>query len=240
MFEIDGIVIRTTSFKENDMMVNVVSNNGVKSFLAKGVLKFESKNAPSIQLLNKSHFQLSKSKDGLTLRTGTIINSLFSDETNLSFLVIANLICELTSRIIITDEDAVNIYQFLEKSQTLLASKFNPLTVGLCYFAQVLKQTGYGLNVDCCQKCGKTTQITAVSYVDGGFICQECFDGLNGKKYSSIELKTIRLIFKSDINSFCAHNFDDEICIKLINDLSIFLETQLNIKLKSIKMLNAI
>ncbi|HBF67983.1 MAG TPA: DNA repair protein RecO, partial [Firmicutes bacterium] len=106
MFEIDGIVIRTTSFKENDMMVNVVSNNGVKSFLAKGVLKFESKNAPSIQLLNKSHFQLSKSKDGLTLRTGTIINSLFSDETNLSFLVIANLICELTSRIIITNEDA--------------------------------------------------------------------------------------------------------------------------------------
>lgn len=240
MFEFDGIVIRTTPFKDNDMMVNVVSNEGIKSFLAKGVLKLESKNAPSIQSMNKSHFQLSKGKDGFALRTGTILNSLLNNDSEFKLLVVVNLLCELSSRIIVTNEDATNIYPFLEKSQSLLASKFSPLTIGLYYFAHVLKETGYGLNVDCCQKCGKTTQITAVSYIDGGFICQDCFDGLNGTKYSSLELKIIRQIFKSDINSFCLHTFDDTVCIKLINDLSVFLEMQLNIKLKSVKMLQTI
>ena len=73
--EFEGIVIRRTSYKEGAAMISVLTNNKIKSFLAKGVLKTTSKNAPSVNLFTKSKFNVFHGQDGDWLRQGEIIES---------------------------------------------------------------------------------------------------------------------------------------------------------------------
>lgn len=237
MFEIDGIVIKTTQFNDNDLMVNVITNSGLVSFLAKGVMKIDSKNSSSLQILSKSHFQITSGKKGYCLRTGVLINPILNGINDFSFLAVINYVSELVYKTIITNDDATSIYPFLEKTQLFLSKNTHPLTDLLFFISQIMKCIGIGLNVDKCQNCGKTSQIVGVSYLDGGFICENCFDRLNAVKYYADELKILRYIFKTDLEHYEEVEFDKECCLKLIFDLTKFIENLTGVKISSKKLL---
>lgn len=239
MFEIEGIVIRATPFRENDAVVNVLTNDRIISFLARGVLKFESKNAPTVNLFSKAKFQLSKGKEGFSLRSGELHTSFPHIKDNISSLAIADMIGEITNKFIQND-DAAKVYNWFSKALELLDEGFDPFTIGLIYFAVVLKETGYQLNVDSCVICGKTSQITAVSYLDGGFICKDCYMPSKHVQCDSRKLKIIRYIFKVDINNFKKVIFTKQECLELINDLKKFAYDNAQIDTKSINLLNKI
>lgn len=236
MIEFDGIVIRSTPFRDNDAMVNVVANDRFHSFLAKGVLKFESKNSSSVNLYSKSHFQLSKGKEGYLLRSSELLDSFQNIKNSLSALAVLDFIGEVTNKLVISD-DASNVYPFLEKSLTLLNAGFDPYSVALIYLAHILNQTGYGLDVDSCVICGQTSQIVAVSYKDGGFICQNCFDPLNHVKCNARKLKIIRYIFKVDLNNFGQVSFEKDECLNILEELGKFVFDIIQIDLKSLKLI---
>lgn len=237
MFEIDGIVIKTTQFNDNDLIVNAITNKGLVSFLAKGVLKIDSKNSASLQILSKSHFQITSGKKGYSLRTGILINPILNEINDFSFLAVLNYISELTYKTIITNDDAVNIYPFLEKTQLILSKNIHPLTDLLFYISRIMKCIGIGLNIDKCQKCGKTSRIVGVSYSNGGFICEDCFNRLNAVKYNIDELKTLRYIFKTDLEHYDETEFSNECCLKLIFDLTTFIENLTSVRISSKKLL---
>ena len=239
MFEIEGIVIRVTPFRDNDAMVNVISHERMNSFLGRGVLKYESKNASSVNMYSRSRFQLSKGKDGMSLRTGELLNSYQMAKSNLDSLAVLDMIGEVTNKLV-QSEDAPKIYDQLVKCLELLDSGFDAFTIGLIYLAHVLNATGYGLDVDSCIICGKTSQIIAVSYKDGGFICQDCFDPLNHVKCSARKLKIIRYIFKVDVTNYDKVSFNKNETIELLKELHDFIYDVAQIDLKSITLLKKI
>ena len=239
MFEIEGIVIRVTPFRDNDAMVNVISPERIHSFLGRGVLKYESKNSSSVNMYTKGRYQLSKGKDGMSLRVGELLNSYQNAKTSLDGLTVLDMIGETTNKLV-QSEDAPRIYNELERCISLIDEGFDALTVGLIYLAHVLNVTGYGLDVDSCVFCGKTSQIVAVSYKDGGFICQDCFDALNHVKCSARKLKIIRYIFKVDAPNFNKVSFEKNEVIELLNELHDFILDVAQIDLKSIKLLKKI
>ena len=89
MFEIDGIVLGTTPFNEHDSIVNIITKQQYFSFLAKGVLKIDSKNASLINLCNYSRFNVSKGKTGYSLRNGELLNSFQNAKKDLEKFFIA-------------------------------------------------------------------------------------------------------------------------------------------------------
>ena len=72
--EIEGIIIRQTPFQDNDMMVTVLTNEKIFSFLARGVMKIDSKNASSVNLFTYGQYNLMSGKKGKTLKNSVIIN----------------------------------------------------------------------------------------------------------------------------------------------------------------------
>lgn len=237
--EFEGIVIRLTPFRDHDAMVTVLSNDKIRSFLARGALKYESKSGPSVNIYTKSRFQLMRGKEGYALRNGEILDSFQKIKTNIDCLAVEDFLGELTNKLIQSD-DAPEIYPFLERSLTLLDKGFSPFTVALIYFAKVLMVSGYSLNVDSCQICGKKDQIVALSYRDGGFICRDCFSPLKHAKWDVNKLKMIRYIFKVDIDNFNKVDFPKEDCLVLINELSKFIDDIAQLNLKSIELLKKI
>ena len=82
---------------------------------------------------------------------------------------------ELTSKIVQNDE-APAAYPWLLAALKAIKSGVEPLTVGLIYFAHLLNNGGIGLDVDECVVCHGKSNIVAISYEDGGFICRDCYD----------------------------------------------------------------
>lgn len=239
MVEFIGIVIKTTPFRDNDLMVTVISSDKIRSFLARGTLKIDSKNAPSVNIYTKSRFAITKGKDGYSLRFGEVLDSYEHTKDDLLKLSVVDLLGELTNKFIQSD-DANKIYPFLEKSLELLNSNFDPYSVALIYFAKVLSISGYSLEVDECVKCHQKKAIVALSYVDGGFICQNCFKPLNGEKFSERRLKIIRYIFKVDPERFGQVSFLKDEVMELIEELSKFCYDVTSTEIKSLSLLRKI
>lgn len=237
--EFEGIVIRRTSTKEGAAMISVLTKEKLRSFLAKGVDKITSKNAPSVNLFTKSRFQTFKGKDGDWLRVGEIICSYPNIIKDFEKLAILDFISEITNNLIGTN-DSKNVYEFLEKTLECLNNGSSSLTALLIYFAKVLTASGYGFDVDSCAICGKKEQIVALSYKDGGFICKNCFDASNHVKTDVRKLKILRYIFKVDIDNFTKVAFGNDECKEIIFEICNFLNYSSQIEFKSLTLLSQI
>ena len=237
--EFEGIVIRRTSYKEGAAVISVLTKDKIRSFLAKGVLKITSKNAPSVNIFTKSRFQTFKGREGDFLRVGEVISSYPNITKDFEKLAILDFISEITNTLIGTN-DAHEVYSFLEKTLESLNGDFSPLTALLIYFAKVLKAAGYGLDVDSCVICHSKEQISALSYKDGGFICKNCFDENNHAKTDPRKLKILRYIFKVDTDNFEKIAFSNEECKSIIFELCEFLSFSSQIEFKSLNLLRQI
>jgi len=233
--EIEGIVIRTTPYRDQDVMVTIITKDGFVPFCARGTLKMESKNASSIIKFTKSKFNLYHGKEGFWLRNAQIVDSYSKCKANFDCLAVLELISELTVSLI-ASEDAKNIYSYLDKSLDLLERGFSPKTIAILYIAKALNASGYSMEIDACQKCGSKTSIVGLNIRSGGFVCDKCFNGLNDIKLSAHLLKMVRYIFKVDIDNFDKVEFDDEECEAIIPLLFEFIENVVDINLKSKKL----
>ena len=237
--EFEGIVIRRTSYKEGSAMISVLTKDRIRSFLAKGVLKITSKNAPSVNLFTKSRFQTFKGEEGDFLRVGEVLSSYPNITKDFEKLAILDFISEMTNSLIGTN-DAKDIYIYLEKTLECLNGEFSPLTALLIYFAKVMKASGYGLDVDSCVICGNKEAISAISYKDGGFICTNCFDPSIHIKTEPRKLKILRYILKVDLDNFTKVAFGNDECKEIIFELCNFLNLVSQIEFKSLTLLSQI
>lgn len=237
--EFEGIVIRRTTYQEGAAMITVLTKEKIRSFLAKGVLKMTSKNAPSVNLFTKSKFQVFHGQDGDWLRVGEIIESFPNINRDLEKLAILDFVSELTNTLL-ESNDAKNIYDFLDKTLQSLNGGFDAWTALSIYFAHVLTAAGYGLNVDKCAICGKPTSIVSLSYKDGGFICDKCFDNTKHAKTDVRKLKIMRYIFKVDLDNFTKVTFGKDECKEIIFELADFLDWTSQIRFKSLTLLSQI
>ena len=237
--EFEGIVIRRTAYKEGSAMISVLTKDRIRSFLAKGVLKITSKNASSVNLFTKSSFQIFHGEKGDFLRVGEVICSYPNITKDLEKLAILDFISEMTNSLI-GSNDAQDVYIFLEKTLECLNGDFSPLKALLIYFAKVMKASGYNLDVDSCAICGKKTSISALSYKDGGFICQNCFDESKHVKTNPRKLKILRYIFKVDIDNFTKVAFGNDECREIIFELCEFLNFVSQVEFKSLTLLSQI
>lgn len=237
--EFEGIVIRSTSYKEGAVMITVLTKDKIRSFLAKGVLKITSKNAPSVNLFTKSKFQVFHGADGDWLRVGEIIKSYPNISKDLEKLAILDFISELTNTLL-SSSDVGNLYDYLDKTLECLDGDFSPWTALAIYFAHVLTLAGYGLNVDKCAICGKKESIVSLSYKDGGFICENCFDKTRHIKTDTRKLKILRYIFKVDIENFDRVTFGNDEIKQIVFELSEFLNWTSQVEFKSLTLLKRI
>ncbi len=234
--EIDGLVLRVTPYRDYDAMVLVINKKSSYSFLARGVRKVTSKNSFSIQPFTESHFDLLKTKDGLSLKTGVVLKAHEKVRSSYNGLLMFDFLSEVTSKFLV-EKDFPKVYPSIKKIIELLETGFDHYTLAIIYLASILNASGYGWNIHSCQKCGQKDGIVALNTSSGGFICQNCFDGSNGAKLSPRLLKIIRYIFMVQPEMYDHISFEKEECLLILSLLEEFIVGTVEFNIKSLKLL---
>lgn len=232
----EGYVIRVSSYKEADAMVNAIDKDGTFAFLARGIKKMTSKNYASCLPLCYSKFSLTPSlSNSLSLKEGMPISSL-PDKDNLEYMGSVSLIYEIAGKLI-QDEDGAKDYPWLDEAIKALKNGFSPLTSCLLLLCHILVNMGYGLNVDSCVICNKKKDIIGISYEEGGFMCRDEEGDNSLIPLSPRLLNIIRYSFRCGTKDFQRVSFAKDECLLLLNQLGQYVDDVIGVSLKSLLIL---
>ncbi len=193
---IRGIVIQQKDNKENDLLLSVLTNDGVKNVLARGVKKYGAKNKALCQMYVYGEFEVMQVSENAryVLKSGNIIKNNQAISDNLYAIGILTFCNEVIVRNF-SNEEIFNTYNELLDS-------FSTSDNYYFYFAWLvsswIKISGVTPIVDKCSSCFNNT-VVGIS-LDGGFVCQKCF-GKYDLHYNVEQLKLFRYLFKADLSN---------------------------------------
>lgn len=237
--EVEGIVIYYQEYKENDVILHVVTKDDEKiQCIAKGVQKITSKNASACQLFTYTRLQLFQrgSNSIQTLKSAEIIYGYRHIREDLIKQTIATYMCECIDK----SEFVQNMFYLLEKAFAILEITTHPQRI-LCLFQAVINRM-HGIEpfVDGCVRCRRQNHICAISILDGGFVCQSCFRNVSDFKYSKNRLQHFRLLCKAGIENYEILKRIDDFTFEDFFELFDFFQEYAGVSIKSIRFLKSV
>lgn len=231
------IVLANNQYKEKDAVVTAISQSETITFLAKGLKDPKSKNSAinntltisDIELMNGDYkFPILKSSKELFTPLKVNMDSLYLG----SLLLINEIMLHFFS-----EEDKPKMFNYLEEGVIALKKSGNWLTVLLIFLARALCVGGFELEVNRCVICGQKNKIVAFSFLDGGFICQNCFNEEVEKDLTKEQMILLRAIFNSRDYHLVESSLNKEDELVLLRKFIQFSEDAFGYRLKNTRLI---
>ncbi|MDO5440551.1 MAG: DNA repair protein RecO [Erysipelotrichaceae bacterium] len=212
--KIKGIVLRIQDYKDNDLMLQVLTEDkGILSLIAKSAKKFTSKQHFFEGCLYEYIIDYKDNKTIYGIHGSKLLNS-YTELDNTKLFSFKNILSEMTikSKELI-EYDTFNNFDFVLKN----INDTNKYLLGSLFVSYMCRLHGVIPNVDECVTC-KSKKVVAISSRAGGFLC---LDHLNGEAIQDVNtLKRFRLISKASFKDYelikdNEYSFND---FKLITD----------------------
>lgn len=210
---VKGIVLRQIEYKDNDAIVNVLSNKGeIHNFYARGVKKVTSKNASAVLVFVYSDFEYFFNQKGLhTLKRAKVIINYFEKFTDYNKIIVAFMLLDIVYDIANLDTmKNPQLFKLLIDSLEMINEVDETLL--LAYFlVSIMKSQGIELVVDHCAIC-ESKKINYISIENGGFVCHNCLTSFN-KTFNKLEMlqlfRSINVITMQDLSvlDFSQNNY---------------------------------
>ncbi len=177
--KLSGIVLGGISYGENDKILNLFTlEKGLISAKIKGVKKAGAKLKFASQPFCFAEFILRNGKAGYTVINASLIESFYSLREDIFKYYAGGAVLEFVKRFyrenILSPEAFFAVIQGLKN----IAFGDKPLCALVEFFVLELREAGYALELDGCVTCGKkTANRMFFDYSNGGFYCDECFNG---------------------------------------------------------------
>lgn len=233
--EVEGIVLRQVPYKEKDCMVTILTKDGIRSFMARGIASPTSKNASSCNLFSTSIFSLSQKGNKFSLKQGKLISSHYELMTSLEKMSALELCVEASIRFL--DENNDFAYAFLTRLIELLIKDFDSKTLVAIYLAQIIKNSGYALEYKECVNCGSKQNIVKLSFNEGGFLCSNCAHLDKQNNQDNEYLNSFRYTFMVDVIKMDHYVINETYSLRLIDEYCRYLCTSFDLSgLKSLEI----
>ena len=230
------IVLSITNYKEKDVIISALSENGYRSFLLKGALAIKSRHAFLTNPLMIADISIMEGNYKFPIiKEAKEITSPLKINYDYYYLSAINLLVEITKKMT-NDEEKNQLFYLLKDAIEALKNEINPYFICLTYLANILKLTGYNMEIDACVNCGNKRQIKDFSFQSGGFICTNCQTNEN-TIYSVKQLKLIRTIFKNKDFKIIDLDLNKSDYQLVLNGFYEFILEAYGIKLNSLNML---
>lgn len=229
--KVKGYIIHRSVYKETNLIVSLLTHDGIVSFKAQGALKVPYKLSSLVQLYTYGEYVLAFSKEGNknTLIDGQVIKNVPVLAEDFESSIILSFLAES----IVKDESFKKPYEVFDFVFNNLDKKeYYPSMIAVILKLHLL-YNGSFLNSDECVKCGTKTNIATVSFNDGGYVCSKC------NQIYSLPIKTVdymksyRYIMKANIENSTSFILTDLTKKEILNDLFSFIEENTGLKFNS-------
>ena len=135
------IVLKTTTYKEKDVILEGLSEDGTHSFLVKGLLSPKCSNIVLGSLLIHADIEIQEGKyKHPIIKKSQVIASPYHLDDDLNVLSTLTLIDEITVRLLQEDERATLYPWHKEAIKNYQDKTMDPLSMTLTYFVKVIKE----------------------------------------------------------------------------------------------------
>lgn len=197
-----GYVLRLSPYKENDVIVSLLTSRGIESFKARGVSRSESKLRSSLQVYTYGEYTCN-SKLELGHKTLTASNVLLAPVAAMESIELSSLLALFTEALLKMEfDDWVTVYESFTRFYHHLLLHKDYQTAYLVLLAHLVNWSGIAFEVDQCVNCGDTRNIVALSASDGGLICSRCNTELRYQVAEPDYIKLCRYVMKAPIDKF--------------------------------------
>lgn len=231
--KVKGIVIKETSYKDNDKIITILTDTlGKVSVMAKGAKKTNSPNLASSQYLVYSEFVLYKSTNYYYINSSEVINMFYNLRIDFEKLNIAFEFTKLVYSVTDENQDTSDILKLLLNTLYVI-DKLNkdPKLVTAIFKIKLLGILGFTPRLDVCNSCRKkiyenVEEKVFYDYINNIFFCRDCVLNSEKKRYIEISVPTliaINYVVRSDIKKVFSFELKEKYDFELFGQ--VFTET---------------
>ena len=230
------IVLSINQYKEKDAIITAISQSETITFLAKGIKDPKSKNAALNNPLTIADIELMDGGFKYPVLKASkelfIPMKLGMDSTYLGTLLLMNeMMVHLFS-----DDDKQEMFPYLEEGVVGLKKTNDWIMTLLVFIAQVIRIGGFELEVNRCVICGQKNKILAFSFIEGGFICQNCVNEETERDLTKEQMILLRNIFNSRDYHLLDSSYNKDDALVLLRKTLDFLQEAFGYRLKNLRL----
>ena len=231
------IVLTINPYKEKDAIVSAISLEGFLTFLARGIKDPKSKNMTLNNPLSIADIELMEGDFKHPILKGS--KQLFTplrldmDSKYLGSLLLMN---EIMIHLF-PDEEKHKMFSCLEEGVIKLKETDDWLMTLLLFMASAMRVGGFELEVNRCVLCGQKKRIVAFSFIEGGFICEECINEDIPKDLSKEQMILLRAIFNSHDYHLLSSRYSRQDALVLLNKFIEFMQEAFGYRFKNLRLI---
>lgn len=203
------IVLEISEYKDNDIIINGISEEGLISFKVRGAKKPNS----SFTWLNNrlvvadvEYVENVRYRHQI-LKSARMVSYPVKNNTHGNIMGIA-LANEAVNKML-QDEEKHLIFHNLEQYIEAVKYYDDPVLPALIFLGKLIKIAGSELEVGKCVYCGTKQDIVAFSFSEGGFICRKCLNGDTVIDLNPKQMQLVRyVIMKQDYKDLAYDKID--------------------------------
>lgn len=231
------IVLTINQYKEKDGIVTAISENGLVTFLARGIKDPKSKNAAINNALSIVDVVLEDGnfKHPVLRSSKTLFNPLKA-EMDTKYLGTLMLMNEAIL-FLFQDDEKYQLFSALEEGLVTLRRNDDWIKVLLIYLANVVRIGGFALEVNRCVLCGNRKHIVTFSFPDGGFICEDCYQEDMGHDLSKNQMLILRNVFNARSYDLLCDTYNAEDGLVVLKKLLNYIQEAFGYEFKNLRLL---
>lgn len=179
LYTVDGLVIRSQSYGENDRLLTVLTNEGKIAVIAKGARSMKSKIKNLTEPFVYANFELnSKGHGAAWIRGGSSIEQFYKLRDSLDKLFLSNYICDVAYEL---SGEGIDCSDMLRLTLNTLYAIMNDLRqkeqIKAVFELRAAAISGYLPNISRCEGCGtENAENTYFDVMNGAFLCSDCLN----------------------------------------------------------------
>lgn len=212
---------------------------GIQSLVARGLKKLSSKNAGACQLFTYARFSIDyhENKNIHGMRSADRILSYRNIREDLLKQAVASILCECMEKAELEEDFA---FAFLKEAMDDLSTTNQPYALLALFFACMNRMLGIEPYVDGCVRCNREKGIAAISYLQGGFICQLCYQPERDRLYGKEDLLCFRILAHAQLEQFALVESYTTWTYEHFKMVYQFFEEYSGIRLRSVRFLESL
>jgi DNA repair protein RecO (recombination protein O) len=233
----DALMLRSTDYKENDMILTLFSlDRGKITASVRGVKKAGAKLKFAAQPFCFSEYILAEKSDRHTVIAASLIDSFYDLRNDLTKFYAAFTLTEICDSLLYEGSPSPQLFILaINGLKKLCYETESDRAIVIYFLIEALAVAGYKLNFFDCGICeGEIEKDLFFDFESGSIICANC---KIGKKISDNTYKVINAVLK---NEYIKENYNKDGEIRALKLLQAYLLEKTGIELRALKDLIAI